>query len=69
MSNSENNLRAGGRDKWGLEGHLALLLGLNAILDKEKIKPSTHKDLVLEAFECKGGLLETLALSYQRIMA
>ncbi len=55
MSNSENSLKAGGRgDKWGPDGHFALLIGFIAILDEEKIKPSTHKDLVLEAFKAKG---------------
>ncbi|OIW27456.1 hypothetical protein CONLIGDRAFT_682507 [Coniochaeta ligniaria NRRL 30616] len=51
---AKNSLKAGGRDKWGPEGHLGLLMGLIAILDKEKIKASTHKDVVLEAFKAQG---------------
>jgi hypothetical protein len=55
MSNTENTPKLGGRgDKWGPEGHFVLLLGVIAILNEEKIKASTHRDLVLEVFKAKG---------------
>lgn len=53
----DNTPKAGGPgNKWGPDAHFALLMGLNAVLEKHSIKATIrdHLELIFEEFQAQG---------------